>query len=276
MFGTQYSTVAFGDLWLVGNDVVTRIDPKKKKVKATIQMPEPAMAQGAIELDGKLWVANNAGGLSVIDPATNKVVDQPKIDIAPYAMATDGDKLWLTDFENSEVVRYDPATHKTEVSLDVSSPTGLAVLDGAVFVAQHRSEFVGRIDPAAGEVDAAYQVGFGPENVISVSGAVWVATGDGEAVARIDASGGLVTIPVGEAVLAVGANADGGGPVWASIGPRSGCDATNSSVLRIDPSTSKVTGRVDVPCAAYAVQIGDNLWVVDDSNEALYVATVTG
>ena len=50
--------------------------------------------------------------------------------------------------------------------------------------------------------------------------------------------------------------------------------AFNSSVLRIDPSTSKVTGRVDVPCAGYAVQIGTELWVVDDLNEALYVASV--
>ena len=120
--------MAFGDIWLVGGDSVTRIDPRSRKLKAVITMPDAAdggspQAQGAIEVNGKLWVASNAGGLAVVDPASNQVVDQPRIDLAPYALAADGDKLWLTDFENSKVVRYAPSQQEIEVSLDVPSPT---------------------------------------------------------------------------------------------------------------------------------------------------------
>ncbi len=279
-FGTQYSTVAFGDIWLVGGDSVTRLDPRSRKLKAVITMPDAAdggspQAQGAIEVNGKLWVASNAGGLAVVDPASNRVVDQPRIDLAPYALAADGDKLWLTDFENSKVVRYDPSRQEIEASLDVPSPTGLAVVGDAIVVAQHRTELAIRINAATAQVVGSYQVGAGPENVLGLADTAWVSGGDGNSVARIDRSGKATILPVGEVVLAVGASGDGEGPVWASIGPRDGCDASNSSVLRIDPATSTVTGRVDVPCAGYAVQIGDELWVVDDYNEALYVATVT-
>ena len=120
----------------------------------------------------------------------------------------------------------------------------------------------------------SYQVGSRPENVIVTAGAIWTAVNTGVAVVRIHPSGEATRLPLGVNVIAVGAASDGAGPVWASVGPAQGCDGERSSVVRIDPESMAVTGRVVVPCSGFVTHIGEDLWVVDDQTATLYVATV--
>jgi branched-chain amino acid transport system substrate-binding protein len=81
--------------------------------------------------------------------------------------------------------------------------------------------------------------------------AVWMSDRDG-VVWRFDAVHGVRTIDVGTGVVAV---AYGAGAVWAA-------DPHDGAVLRIDPATSRVTGRIVVPGVPRGVTVaGGRVWV---------------
>jgi YVTN family beta-propeller protein len=60
-------------------------------------------------------------------------------------------------------------------------PLGIAVREGAVWVANHASGTVSRIDPKTGKVVATIGVGPNPTQVVAGAGGVWVTVSPGAA-----------------------------------------------------------------------------------------------
>ena len=132
-----------------------------------------------------MWVSNDSSDTLVrIDPSTNSVVQTIPIEARAYALALDGDSLWVTSFEDDAVIRVDTASGKVAERLSAPKPTGIAVGADGVWVVLHRADSVLRIVPATRKIVAtiAYE-GRGPdelcgrciENVVVADGAVWTA-----------------------------------------------------------------------------------------------------
>ena len=132
------------------------------------------------------------------------------------------------------VSRIDPVTKAVVQTIDVGSgPTGIAVGNGAVWVANASEGTLSRINVDTNTVVQTIPGLQGPRGVAYGEGAVWVATLDDRSVARIDPATGAVvkTIPTGGTPTAI---AVGAGSVWVT-------NEAGSSVLRIDPKTNAVT-----------------------------------
>jgi serine/threonine-protein kinase len=136
------------------------------------------------------------------------------------------------------------------------SPTGVAVGEGAVWVANTGDETVTRIDPRTGRREGRpIRVGEDPRAITAGGGAVWVANfGDGT-VSRIDprTNSAGPPIPVGRGPSDV---ALGGGRVWVAT--------EEDRVVPLDPQTGGPAGSpIRVQSEGSLAVGGGRLWVSD-------------
>ena len=129
---------------------------------------------------------------------------------------------------------------KVAVSIDLPYATGIAELDGAIWVTTATG--VSRIDPATNKVTATIQLGKGAVGELAwLSGSkdgLWVSDYETSTVYRIDPSTRqiLATIPVGLNPEGIVATPDG---VWVA-------NHHDGTVSRIDPTTNAVVATVHV------------------------------
>jgi DNA-binding SARP family transcriptional activator/ABC-type transport system substrate-binding protein/DNA-binding beta-propeller fold protein YncE len=139
------------------------------------------------------------------------------------------------------------------------SPSGIAVGEGAVWVANTDNSTVSRVDPRTHTVRQDIRVGAGPTAVAVGHGAVWVANGADGTVARIDpttndVAGGPIRVGNGPTGVAYGE-----GAVWVA-------NSVDGTVSRIDPSSGRVTGTFPAVLGAAGVAVGfGRVWVVSPS-----------
>jgi streptogramin lyase len=155
---------------------------------------------------------------------------------------------------------------------------GIAVADGAVWVANHHADPIGgdrtgsvvRIDPQRNRVVAKIPLGAqeyccGPDNMVAAFGDIWVDIPNQHLVVRIDARrtrvAARIHVPDGCGQLTVGA-----GSVWLA----SGC---SPGLLRIDPKTNEIVARIDtLGSPAYPIGYFDgSVWTTTDDLRLLRV-----
>ena len=155
------------------------------------------------------------------------------------------------------VSRIDPVTKAVVQTIGVGSgPAGIAVGNGAVWVANASDGTLSRINVDTNTVVQTIRGLQGPRGVAFGEGAVWVATLDDRSVARIDPATGAVvrTIPTGGTPTAI---AVGAGSVWVT-------NEAGSSVLRIDPKTNAITQTINVGKGPGAIAVGlGSVWVAN-------------
>lgn len=233
----------------------------------------------AVGSDG-VWITLAAQrAVALVDLATGEVIRRLEVDGAPYNVVEHEGDLWIADFEGDHILRVEIASGTQLATIDVQDPTGIAVGEGSVWATVHVGRHdegepiegnggqIARIDPATNEVIALIDVGPRPYWVVVGLGSAWTGNATGGSVSRIDAvTNAVSTIPV---------PADGafdievvGDHVWVGVGPQHwapGCDpeaiAPSGGVVRIDPRTDELDGRVEVPCGASIVPEGDRFWV---------------
>lgn len=191
-----------------------------------------------------LWVTNSIEGtISVIDPATNTVVDTVVAD-APSSVDTHGwgpisastDAVWaafnngVTEF-TMPLLRFDPATRAKVAEIQINfGITDIAVGAGSVWVAGFRENTLARVDPATGTVAATFDIP-APLAVIAGDTAVWVTSMAGSKVVRIDPATNQVAAEVRLPAAALWL-ADAGDAIWVTTGA--------PQVVRIDPLTNEL------------------------------------
>jgi YVTN family beta-propeller protein len=170
--------------------------------------------------------------------------------VIPYALALDGNDLWVTSFENDAVVRVDTDSGRAIARVDAMKPTGVAVGGGSVWVAQHDDDSLVRIDPATNAVAATIALGstgddptcgMCVENIVYAFDAVWTANNAGYSITRVDpATGAADEIELAHRAWAVAADVDS---IWASqFEPLDGgrFDTDEAGLAQIDPNTHQV------------------------------------
>ncbi|MGN6166759.1 MAG: ABC transporter substrate-binding protein, partial [Solirubrobacteraceae bacterium] len=157
----------------------------------------------------------------------------------------------------STVSRIDPATHAVVQTIPVgSTPGGIAVGAGAVWVANNFRGTVSRIDPAVNRVVQTIPVGNGPSGVAVGDGWVWVTNSSDGTLSRIDPVNDTASKPIALGGSATDVAA-GFGSVWVS-------DEANGRVVRVDPQTNQVTQSINVGTGPSAITVGDrSVWVTN-------------
>src|SRR5262245_29392873 len=100
---------------------------------------------------GSLWVSNPGLGLvQRIDPKTNKIVAEVKVNRPVAAMTTGYGSVWVASRGDKSIVRIDPKTDKAIASVPVTvadSEGSIAAGEGGVWVLTDKKGVLSRIDP---------------------------------------------------------------------------------------------------------------------------------
>lgn len=272
--------IGAGSLWLAnsGDGTITRVDLAEGKVVAEITVsenfrwePNTSTPRSVAASGERVWFPDRTGrAVSRIDPDTNRVVERipVPVDTFVFAIAIDGDDLWLTSPGDGLVLRVD-AKNKRVVSTidDLFVPTAIALGAGSVWVVDHEADKVARIDPQTNKVFEQIPIGYTPATIAFGEGAIWTADLGSQAVSRVDPETNKEAARINTGMQTFGV-AVGGGSVWATGWRVAACESSKEGgLVRIDPSTNKVAGRTRVDCALSVAATDDAVWVQGEISE---------
>lgn len=139
---------------------------------------------------GSLWVSNPGLGLiQRIDPATNKLIAEVKVNWPVAAMAAGYDSVWVATRGDKSIARIDAKTNTVKASIPVTiadSEGSVAAGEGGVWVVSDRKGVLTRIDPATDKVAATIEVKPNSSAAMTGFGAVWVSAHDVKKVWALD------------------------------------------------------------------------------------------
>jgi len=200
---------------------------------------------------GSVWVSNpGTGAVQRIDPQTNKIVAEVKVNRPVAAMAVGYDSVWVASRADKAIVRIDAKANTVAATIPVTvadSEGSVAAGEGGVWALTDRKGVLSRIDPETNKVVA--EVAVKPNSFAAMVGfgSIWV-TNTGEprttengSVQRVDPKTNAVVATVAvhsqPRFLAVGE-----GAVWV-LNQRDG------TVSRIDPATNTVAATIETGVA---------------------------
>jgi hypothetical protein len=264
---------------------VVRVGTATNQVVATISLGDPGStpygSPKAIAADDEVaWVTDVLHhAVDRIDPATNKIAGQivlvagasPLITapIDPIGLALDGSSLWVSDFDQSLVLRVDTVSKKVTNVVAVDHPDGLAIGFGSLWVIEHRKAAVARIDLARGAISSTIALpGSGPhpvcgmcvDTIVSSPDGIWVPLNFGKGIVRIDPTTNAVSAQIRldrrDDSLAAGA-----GAIWVAAWDGTiPCTDAGAIVARIDIATNAVAGTRVIPCAVTVAVAEGDVW----------------
>jgi streptogramin lyase len=216
---------------------------------------------------GFIWAAANGSRIAKIDPDTLAVqlFTEPA---ATAGIAYAGAGLWATIDQGNGVIGGDQPTVDASLNLidttngasTKAQPIG-ALPDfvdsafGSLWVTNHHSAFVSRVDPVSGRLVASVSTGLlsiGDAALTDGAGSVWVADWDSGTLRRINplTNRQVAELPVPAYTLTFGDNA-----VWA-------VDQNDALLIRVDPKTDRMVTAIRIPSANAAVTFADgDVWV---------------
>ena len=222
---------AFQSLWSpqCGNGTLERIDPKTRKVTATIGSGV-AQARGSIVASSdSIWLlTDDKTTLSRIDPDQNLVVAEMRLPSGCQSLTLAEKSLWIACPARNKVLRVNPATNVLEESIGVSEkPIALAAgVEGAVWALCRKDGKIDRIDARTNKVTKSIELGVPDADGAIAFGEGWLwVTQKGFPLTRVDTKQ--------DAVAQQFYGAGGGGAIATSKGAL--WLSTASGVSRIDP-----------------------------------------
>ena len=191
--------VAEGVVWVADSQgTVAPIDATTGTVGAPIGVGGTLVD---IVVDGPtVWVADIERSIVIPIDRESRLPGEPiSVPFGVVRLATSATRLWVTNLDSS-VTAVDLATRAVERSITVgSTPIGLAIHDGLVWVANSDDGTVTRIDEPTGEpVGEPIGVGAAPVAIQIVGNDVWVLEQDGRALSRLDAATGRLELRSGD------------------------------------------------------------------------------
>ncbi|HEV3037619.1 MAG TPA: DUF5074 domain-containing protein [Candidatus Angelobacter sp.] len=150
--GTDSAVVnwAFGSIWVTssGEGKIYRVDPKRRRVVATIAVP--ATPRFTTTDERSVWVLSQSdGSVSRINPATNKVIASIPAGVpgAGGDIASGGGYIWVAA-SGTPVMRIDPKTNTVVDQYgNYKGADAIRFGYGAVWVSDHGKGDLWKIDP---------------------------------------------------------------------------------------------------------------------------------
>jgi DNA-binding beta-propeller fold protein YncE len=272
--GATAVTTGGGYVWVANrsDDMISRIEPKTHAVLAIPAHGMPAAlavsGRSALIVDGP----GNDSLVSVDVPtaAVTSVESLPGDGGAVPAVAGSGQSLWVADpeqrsltrsdlrgrFSGSEIVTAIPAGNGDDLLSKYVSFDGLAVGDGAIWIAgDPLGRKIWRVSQRTNKLVATIDLPFAPGGIAVGAGSVWVTSLLGDTVSRIDAASNRIVsrISVGRGA---GAVAVGDGSVWVA-------NTIDRTVSKIDARSNAVLSSIPVSVTPDSIAVdATGIWVV--------------
>ena len=215
--------------------------------------------------DDAVW-AFDESGVTRIDTDTNAsahldlLAANGRKTVSVYGALGFG-SIWVTDFYLDEVRRYAEGDGSLQSVITVVKPSSIIVADDSVWVAEHRTGSVARIDPET-EIVVSVEVGTtgtsGPEHLIAVDDQIWTGVPRDHTVAGIDATTNAVigAIGVSEPGFPCGDIGSFGDRLYVS-----GCLASKSLAV-VDIATTEAVASLELGgYVSGPVTVGEQLWL---------------
>jgi DNA-binding beta-propeller fold protein YncE len=204
------------------------IVPLEERVLATIDVRYP---DELVFVQGSIWVKTDDGHLIQVDPATNRVVGDIKVDTTTdpqhycQGLGTDGRSIWVCSAAGDE---------------------------------NNRTIDVVRVDPSAKRVVATVEVGkvFGQRKMPLLLNKIWVLSGDGDKLVGIDTTTNQPGPAIDLGVRCTQLEAAGKSLLATS--------QLGNLVLRVDPERMVVTDRMEVTSPLNIAATENGSWVSQD------------
>jgi ABC-type transport system substrate-binding protein/DNA-binding SARP family transcriptional activator/DNA-binding beta-propeller fold protein YncE len=184
-----------------------------------------------------------------------------RVNLAPTAMAVDGNTLWVASSPTGVVDHIDVAHHRlTRIAFN-GSPSGLAVTPGVVWVADSSGRDLGRISTADQQIVDRIDVCNGPHDVTAGLGYVWATCPLDGTLVQLDPRTDAVRrrIPLGGSPMCL---AVGAGSVWVTL-------EASGVVARYDPRSRSVT-RIAVGSGPSAIAASAGaIWVANSLDHSV-------
>jgi hypothetical protein len=188
-FGAGFVWTGNDDERYQGGSTVSKLDPRTNRV-----VGEPLVLgspQGIAFGQGALWVADHAGWLVKIDPATFTVVARQRLDFAAHGVVVTDAAVYVADAHGGRLLEADPKTAaiRRVVSL-APGPIYPAVGAGSIWSGSAavwedeaaQDDRVVRIDPKTLVIAETFHVGGNASAVAFGFGSLWAALQTGQVV----------------------------------------------------------------------------------------------
>jgi YVTN family beta-propeller protein len=244
--GSNPSAVGVGGRYAwVGSEEdqsVLRIDPKTNQVSPLVTSPGPTSIAAGM---GAVFVANNDGTLTRIDPSTLRIT--VAADSGSNGVAVGEGAIWAVGPEGLSHINREGVVVRT-LSQVGASASAVATGGGGVWVLDDKLRKLWKVDPRNDHLVGRIRLRFDPGGVAFGLGRLWVTNNGGDAVAEIDPATGrtLHSIPVGDGPQGV---AVGEGSVWTA-------NYLAGTVSRIDPRRGSVIKTIKVGRYPKSIAIG--------------------
>ena len=219
---------------------------------------------------GAAAITVRPNSVGVIDPASNRVVDQIPVGARPGDITYGHGALWVANQDDKTVSRVDPKTRRQLSTIPLgATPTRIRSGSDSIWVTT--DEGIKLIDPAFNQLTRTIKI-HAPRrtatspfttaamDVAFTRGATWVINGEGGGhVLRIDPETGRTvdTITTGNNPAALAPNAT---DLWVA-------DVLDNSVSRVDP-TGAITATIPVGRNPHAIAVGYGaVWVADSDDD---------
>jgi YVTN family beta-propeller protein len=272
----DWKASAPGVLWVTTYrpGALHRIDTRTNRVTARVIIGrDPCL--GLALVGNAVWVpACGDAALVAVDTGTLRVRRRLPLPLDPNRegfMAAAGGSLWVPvrlapdDSLSRGLARVDAMTARVVATIELrGGSTTVASGFGSVWVAESGVDSVARVDPGTNKVVARVKVGGQPKFIAVGFGSLWVQNRADGSISRVDprTNREVARIATGSPTRA-GDLAAGGGAVWYSV--------DGAPVIRIDPSTNRVTHAYVGGSGADAIRVGQGaIWVADHEHHRVW------
>lgn len=173
---------AFGSVWVpnCAKALLSRVEAKTGKVTATVDVATAKVPAAIAATSDSIWLlSDERTTLSRIDPGTNAVVAEVRVEPGCMGMAFAENALWLACPSLGKVIRIDPKTNLATKRIEVAAkPIAIAAGEGSIWVLCQTDGKVARIDPKTDKVTTTIELGIpNAEGSIAFGeGSLWVST----------------------------------------------------------------------------------------------------
>ena len=176
--------VGEGGIWLTGDTIVMRLDPKTGGIAATLradQFGDGTPFRLAVG-DGLIWLLNldqRPSAIHKIDPQTNQFAGEPgTVGIEALGITFGAGSIWTADHDSGTISRVHPNTNHILTAIKLMFEPHYIYFnpdDGLIWVSDYHHDRVTRIDPRINQlVGRSLNLPFTPELITSADGKVWV------------------------------------------------------------------------------------------------------
>lgn len=228
---------AFTNFWVPDckKQVIERLDPITGRVAASAAVGVGNANLALAATADSVWaISDDKGTLARIDPATNSIVSELRLDPGCNSVQYEQEALWVTCPKQNRLLRINPKTNVVDKRIETAKePIAVAFGDSHIWVLGNGEGKLSKIDPKTNKVVATIETGVpnGGGNIAFGDGHIWV-TSAGYPLTKINTTTDKVVQQF------VG---DGGGLVRFGLGSIWLLNPAKMTVARIDPKRVTAT-----------------------------------